>query len=263
MNINGGFALIRSTWASWLQHRGFFFLLAFLWMIPILTSLFIWIAAASDHSIQGLSQEEFIAYYLILALVNQLTYSQSNWTLGDTIRYGSFSGWLLRPIAPLFNLISTEVAGKVVYMTFSLPIVGLLSLILHPRLHTSYPQIGIFIVSVLLAWGLRFFWGFWMAELAFWSTRADSLLVVQDSLVFLLAGVIAPVFMLPEALSEITIYLPFWYMVGFPVEILVRGMPNSQLLQCMAIQTAWLGAAILSSWLFWKNGLKRYSAVGG
>ena len=35
--------------------------------------------------------------------------------------------------------------------------------------------------------------------LAFWATRADALLAVQDALTFLFAGVVAPVALLPEA----------------------------------------------------------------
>jgi len=42
MNHQGGWELIKNTWQSWLQHRGFFFLLAFGWMLPLLVYLFIW-----------------------------------------------------------------------------------------------------------------------------------------------------------------------------------------------------------------------------
>ena len=57
---------------------------------------------------------EFVAYYLLLILVNQVTLSQANWTLGEVIRSGGLSAWLLRPVSPLFNVLSSDVAGKVV-----------------------------------------------------------------------------------------------------------------------------------------------------
>ena len=77
-----------------------------------------------------------------------------------------------------------------------------------------------FIPALLLAWLLRFFWGYWLALLAFWATRADALLALQDTLVFLLAGQVAPVALLPGALQPAATRLPFRYMVGFPVEVL-------------------------------------------
>ena len=73
MNHRGGWALIKKTWLSWMQYRGFFFLLAFMWMIPPLIYLFVWSTAAGAGAIAGLTRGEFVAYYLALILVNQLT----------------------------------------------------------------------------------------------------------------------------------------------------------------------------------------------
>jgi ABC-2 type transport system permease protein len=263
MNVRGGWALMKGSWASWLQYRSFFFVLAFGWMIPPLVSYFIWAAAAGNGSIAGFNHGEFAAYYLILVLVNQLTYSQTNWTVGDTIRMGGLNSWLLRPLPSIYNVLSAEAAGKLVYMIFVVPVAALLALILHPELHAGAAQAGLFLISLLMAWGLRFLWGYALALLAFWTTRAEALLAVQDSLVFLLSGVIAPVALLPAGLQEAARLLPFRYMVGFPVEILVQNLPAGEILSGFLVQGAWLLVSILLAGVLWKNGLRRYNAVGG
>ncbi len=263
MNHRGGWALVQSTWYSWLQYRSFFFLLAFGWMIPPLIYLFVWSTAAGQGAIGGLNRGEFVAYYLALILVNQITYSQTNWTVGDVIRYGGLNPWLLRPIAPLYNVLSSEFAGKVVYMAFIIPVALILALILRPELHAGWEEILLFFLALILAWGLRFFWGYWLALLAFWATRADALLAVQDSLVFLLAGVVAPVPLLPAGMKTASIILPFRYMVGFPVEVLTGQLGPGDLALGFAVQAAWLAVALLLSHLVWRLGLRRYSAVGG
>lgn len=263
MNLRGALALIRSTWASWMQYRSFFFLLAFGWMIPPLVYLFVWSTAAGDKTIGGLTRGGFVAYYLVLIIVNQLTYSQTNWTVGDIIRTGQMSKLLLRPLHPIFDAFSQEIAGKVVYLALDIPVVILLGLILKPDLHPGLMEVAAFIPALLMAWLLRFFWGYALALLAFWATRSYSLLPLQDTLVFLFAGQVAPVALLPGVLQTVAVILPFRYMVGFPVEALTGQLDAVGLARGFAIQAAWLALALILSAITWKQGVKRYAAVGG
>ncbi len=264
MNIHrGGIALVKATWTSWLQHRGFFFILAFGWMIPPLIYLLVWSTAAADHPVGGMNRGQFVAYYLILILVNQLTYSQSNWTVGDLIRYGQMNFLLLRPLPPIYDTLSSEIAGKVVYLVFDVPIVIVLALVLRPEWHFTPGSVAAFIPALFLAWLLRFFWGYALALLAFWATRADALLGLQDTLIFLLAGQVAPVALLPGMLRLAAVALPFRYMVGFPVEVLMGQVTGSDMLSGFSIQIFWLIIALTLSALAWKLGSRRYAAVGG
>jgi ABC-2 type transport system permease protein len=245
MNLHGGIALIKSTWLSWMQHRSFFFLLAFGWMIPPLIYLFVWSTAAGGETIGGLTQDEFIAYYIILIVVNQLTYSQTNWTVGDEIRYGGMNAWLLRPMWPVFQTLSTEAAGKVVFLTFTIPVAMLLAFTLRPQVNFFAQNVLLFLPALVLAWALRFFWGYWIALLAFWATRADALLALQDSLIFLFGGLVAPTRLLPEGMRALATVLPFRYMVAFPVEVLTGQLPAAGIRYGFLIQAGWLAVALV------------------
>jgi ABC-2 type transport system permease protein len=246
-----------------MQHRSFFFLLAFMWMVPPLISLFIWSTAAGAETVGGLARGEFVAYYLVLILVNQLTYSQTNWTVGDIIRYGKMNSLLLRPMSPVYDALASEVAAKVVYMAFVIPMTVILALILRPELHITLQNGLAFVPALVMAWALRFCWGYWLALLAFWATRADALLALQDSLVFLLAGQVAPTALLPGLMRKAATVLPFRYMVGFPVEVLTGQLNAVELLAGFAFQAGWLLVALALFSILWRTGIKRYSAVGG
>jgi ABC-2 type transport system permease protein len=263
MNVRGCLALAKITASTWLVQRSFFFLLAFGWMISPLIYLFVWATAASGQSVGGFSQGEFVAYYLVLIATNQFTMTQANWTLGDLIREGLFNGVLLRPMAPFLDTLASELAGKAVFMLFVLPVVGLLALLMKPEFHLTMTAVILFIPALILAWLLRYIWGYSLALLAFWATRADGLLAVQDSLLFLLAGQVAPVMLLPGLIREVAVILPFRYMLGFPVEVLTTPMSHAALIQGFAIQAGWLMLAVFAARMIWRAGIQRYEAVGG
>ena len=166
-------------------------------------------------------------------------------------------------MSPIFNTVASELAGKVVMLSFVGPATLLFALWLRPQVSFTWQAVVLFVPALLLAWLLRFFWGYWLALLAFWSTRADALLSVQDALVFLLAGEVAPVALLPAPIQALAHLLPFWYMLGFPVEVLMGQLTAVELVRGFRLQLGWLLAALGLYQLVWRRGLRRYSAVGG
>jgi ABC-2 type transport system permease protein len=171
--------------------------------------------------------------------------------------------WLLKPLSPLYHVLASECAGKVVMMLFVIPATSMLALLLHPELSISLGQGALFFLAFGLAWALRFAWGYGLALLAFWTTRAEALLAVQDAFVFLLAGIVAPLPMLPDFMQGIAVILPFRYMVGFPVEILFHHLGGTDIVLGFAMQTAWLVLAVFLSRLMWWMGIRQYTAIGG
>jgi ABC-2 type transport system permease protein len=263
MNHRGGWALVKSTWLSWMQHRGFFYLVALSWMMPLLIYLFVWSAAAGEGTVAGLTRGDLAAYYVVLILVHQVTFSSTNWTVGDAIRYGRMNLLLLRPLSPLYDALASEVAIKVVFLTFVLPLVAVLALILRPGVEITGQNALAFVPALALAWALRFLWGYWLALLSFWAARADGLLAVQESLIFLLGGQVAPVALLPPVMRALAVALPFRSMVGFPAEVLTGQLDAAGLRTGLAIQAGWLLVAVVLFVALWRTGVRRYSAVGG
>jgi ABC-2 type transport system permease protein len=263
LNLQGGWALVESTWSSWMQHRGFFYLVAFSWMIPLLIYLFVWSTAAGEGGVAGFTRGQLVAYYVVLILVNQFTFCTNNWTVGDAIRYGRMNVLLLRPMSPVYDALASEVAVKVVFMTFAIPLAAILALVLRPELHLTLRDGLAFLPALALAWALRFLWGYWLALLSFWTTRADALLSLQESLIFLLGGQVAPVALLPDRMQQVAMIFPFRYMVAFPVEILTGQLSRAERWTGFAFQAGWLFVALALFLVVWRAGLKRYSAVGG
>ncbi|MBN1666487.1 MAG: ABC-2 family transporter protein, partial [Anaerolineales bacterium] len=103
----------------------------------------------------------------------------------------------------------------------------------------------------------------WLALLAFWATRASALLALQDTLIFLVGGQVAPLVLLPDWMQSLAVALPFRYMVSFPVEVLTGQLAGPQLAWGFALQAAWLLVATGLYAGLWRSGLRHYAAVGG
>ena len=263
MNLRGGWALVRKSLFRYMAGRGFFWTLALGWMMGPLVYMFVWTTAARQGAAGGFARGDFVLYYLCLILVNQFTYPVSNWTVGDIIRVGGFSAWLLRPLPPIYEAIATDVATKMVCMPFSLAVVAVLGLVLRPTFVFSWPAALAFVLALLLALALRFTLAYVLALVALWSQRADALLGLNDTFLFLLGGQVAPTALLPGVLHGIATVLPYRYMIGFPIELLMGRLSRAEMVAGFAWQVGWLAAAVLLHQFVWRRGIRRYAAVGG
>jgi ABC-2 type transport system permease protein len=115
----------------------------------------------------------------------------------------------------------------------------------------------------VLGAALRFLLSYSCGLLAFWVTKVAAVYGVIDVISLFLSGRIAPLEMLPPQLREWSEWLPFRYMISFPIEIATGAVRAEELVRGFAIAAGWLFvlAAVLQ-WL-WKAGMKKNQAVGG
>lgn len=263
MNLPGGLALVRKSLFSYTASTGFFWTLSLGWMMGPLVYLFAWLVVAGDGSVGGFNQGDFILYYILLILVNQLTYPCSHWTIGDSIQSGALSNWLLRPLPLIYEAIATDAALKIVCLPFVLAVTALLAFVLNPPGWPAADKLPIFILLVGGAQVLRFMFAYVLSLFAMWTQKISALLAVNDTLLFLLAGQVVPVPLLPGLLQSIAIFLPFRYMLGFPIEYLLGTLTPDQLTLGVAAGSGWIIIVFIAHKVVFARGIKKYTAVGG
>lgn len=261
--MRGGIALIRKSLFSYMASRGFFWTLAVSWMMGPLVFMFVWIAASGSGNVGGFTRSDFVFYYLNLILVNQLSYPSSHWIIGENIQIGTMSAWLMRPLPVIYEAIASDVALKMVCMPVAIVFVVILAVFLGFGNGLISVNVFVFIAALLMACVLRFLAAYVISLLAFWTEKIDSLLAVNDTLVFLLAGQVAPTMLLPGILGTASALLPFRYMLGFPVEILTGMLSAGEIVRGFIIQAAWLAIIVVLQKVVYNRGIKRYTAIGG
>lgn len=252
----------RHSLLGMLAYRGFFYSLALQWFIPPLIAMFAWIAVLKSSG-QTAKLDWLIANYLVTMIVNQFTYSYEFWTTGMQIRNGSYSRNLILPYHPLLQSLAENFGSKMLFMVMNVPLVLLLWLIFQPHVDWSAANVVYFMVSLVLASLTRFLMGLTIACTAFWISRSDALLVLNDSLLFLLGGQAAPIAFLPEFLRGAAQFLPFYMVLGLPATLLLTPITLAEALHFILWQCVWLTVFLAAGVMAWKFGVRKYQATGG
>ena len=79
----------------------------------------------------------------------------------------------------------------------------------------------------------------------------------------LLSGYLLPVELFPGWVKTLTYALPFRYMLGFPVEILIGAATRADIARGLLVQWAYCGACFVLAMAVWRAGVRRFSAFGG
>jgi ABC-2 type transport system permease protein len=102
-----------------------------------------------------------------------------------------------------------------------------------------------------------------IGALAFWVESSGALFEVWLGLFGVFSGYLVPLELFPRWLETTARFLPFRYMLAFPVEMVIGLTPRAAALRELAIQWAFVVLLALAARLAWRLGLRRFAAFGG
>jgi ABC-2 type transport system permease protein len=226
--------------------------------------LVVWsaVSRSSGGSVGGYGTAEFAAYFIVLMLVNHVTYTWIMYEYEYRVRHGSLSFALLRPVHPIHADLADNISSKVITLPLILAAAAVLGLLFRPAFHIVPWAAAAFLPALLLAFIVRFLMEWTLALAAFWTTRVGAINQTYFVAMLFLSGQMAPLTLLPRPLQAIAAVLPFRWTTSFPVELLLGRIGYTQALIGMAVQLAWLGLWIVLLRLVWRAGVRVYGAVG-
>jgi ABC-2 type transport system permease protein len=250
--------------ATMLQYRASLMIWLIGNVLEPLIYLVVWstVARSTGGPVGGYGARDFAAYYIVLMLVNQMTFTWVMYEFDYRIREGTFSADLLHPIHPIHADIAENLSSKAVSLPFMIAAAAGLTALFHPVFKLTPLAAAAFVPALVLAFLVRFLVDWTVALAAFWTTRVTAINQIHYMAVLFFSGQIAPLTVLPRPLQIAANVLPFRWTVGFPVELLLGRLSAAQVWTGFAVQAAWLLAAALLVKFAWRASVKRYSAVG-
>jgi ABC-2 type transport system permease protein len=254
----------KTTFATMLQYRAALAIWLIGHVLEPLIFLVVWstVSASSGGTVGGYTSGDFAAYFILLMLVNHLTYTWIMYEYEYRIRHGSLSFALLRPVHPIHADIADNLTSKVISFPGMLLMALLLALIFRPEFHFLPWAVVAFIPALLLAFVLRFLVEWTLALAAFWTTRVSALNQMYFVALLFLSGQIAPISLLPPPIQTAATVLPFRWMIAFPLDLLLGRLTPLEALTGFAAQAGWLMLSLVLVRLVWRAGARVYSAVG-
>src|SRR5215470_1289387 len=234
----------------------------FVWMLTTtmpLVMLALWTAAAREGAFGRFGQAEFVAYYLAALIVRTVTSSWVVWQMNEDIRLGTLSMRLLRPVHPIVSYSAEHLAAIPLRSAIALPAALLLLLTVGGR-HIASDPVVIAVIPVVLvaAWLITFLAGVAIGSMAMITKRSLGVWQIWIGLFAVLSGYLVPLELLPRWLSFGSEFLPFRYMLGFPVEVLIGMTDRAATLRGLEAQLTMCAALFVLVAVTWRAGLKRF-----
>ena len=257
-------ALSRVAVAMQIQYRAS----GVIWMLGSIIEptiyLIVWstVAQSRGGEVGGFEPRDLAAYYIALMVVNHLTFTWIMHEFQYRIQTGHFSVVLLRPVHPIHGDVADNVAYKAVQLVVMLPAAVLLALAFEPRFEAGAASLLLFVPALLLAFAVRFLVEWALACAAFWTTRVNAINQIYFAVLMFFAGRIAPISLLPGWLHDVTVLLPFYWMVAFPVEVLLGRVAPADAVEGFGVQLLWLAFAATVLHFVWRGAVRRFTAVG-
>ncbi|MGE7433020.1 MULTISPECIES: ABC-2 family transporter protein [Kitasatospora] len=225
--------------------------------------LAVWHTAAGGGQLGGFSGGDFAAYYLLVMLVNHVSYTWFFMVMDRRVREGGFSALLLRPVHPLHGDIAENLTFKAITAVAVVPMAVLLCLTMEVRFRLGVLDLTLAAPSVLTGAVLRMSLEWTLSLAALWTTRVESFGRVYGFVSHFLGGFAAPLTALPAALHATASWTPFPWMVAFPVELAMGRHPAAEAVRGLLVQAGWLVASLVLLRTVWRRALRRHTAVGG
>ncbi len=254
----------RTTLATMFAYRASLLIWMMGQVLEPLVYLIVWsvVSNTSGGSVGSYTTSQFAAYFILLMLINQVTYTWVMYEFEYRIREGSLSYALLKPVHPIHSDIADNISSKLI-TTPSMVLVAIgLAAAFHPSLSPAPWAIVLFFPVILLAFAVRFLLEWTLAQSAFWTTRVGAVNQTYFIFMLFLSGQFAPLSLLPVPVQVVANILPFRWLIGFPIDLLSGRLALIDALIGLGAQAAWLIISYILFRTVWRAGVKVYSAVG-
>ncbi len=234
-------------------------------IIVLLLLYYVWLTlSAGNGQFAGLSAQELTTYVFLASILRRLLFGGDSRQVSQDINEGRFSLYLTRPINHFVFNYFEELAERVIQVVMSIIEAIVIGLILHINFftQTEIVTLTLFVCSAFLAHILFYIMTYAMSLISFWSRESAGPRYLFDWFLDFAAGSYFPLHILTGIFWQITLFLPFMYLVYAPIMMYLGRLTTEQSVRVLFIQIMSIVFFGFITHIVWGKGLKRYSGDG-
>jgi ABC-2 type transport system permease protein len=255
------FTIFRLAVARTLVYRGASIVFLLMSFANTFLNISIWAVAYKNPNFKSsIGFPAFITYFLLALLFVQLANSFTAGVIAEEhIKRGELSIYLLKPFPYFLYMMLLEIPWRLQQFILSLPAVFVLWYLFKDIIRLSPVHIvfafGIIILSYLLSFLIQIIF----AMFTFWLGDFHGTGSLLEIMWILFSGIGVPIFFFPPLLLKISFFLPFQYLVYFPVGVASNRLDFPTTVIGISVICTWMLLLFFFSQKIWHTGLKRFT----
>lgn len=257
--------VFKTSWQEILTYRFNFLMGRLRSIIFLLLLYYVWLGlAAKSGNFAGYTSIELATYVFGASILKSSILGRHIDRTAQEINSGMFSKYLCMPINFPAFVFSRELAERAVYFLSSIFEVTIFALILKADLlFQSAPKtLLFFVIAIILADMLYFILSFLVNLMAFWSREAGGPLFLFQWILEFTSGEFYPLDIVSPGLFSFFVFLPFVYIIFYPMMIYLGKLSEPQIFKIFALQIFWIIVLAILAKTMWQKGLRKYSGEG-
>jgi len=242
---------------------------SFLWFVlsvfNTLSILLLWNAAFFSGGVKDISltitSVQTYYVFLLLASASFLSYIEEEVANRD-IQEGNLVNYLLKPFPYLHMKFLHELSWRLQQGVWTLLVIGIAFVFFHIHGAVLSPlQAVLAVVVCMLALCISFLLKIVMGMSAFWLTDSRVIFEAGEFVFAVFAGSLMPLDFFPPLIRQISLMMPFAYVLYVPIKALQGALPPQELLKMIGIQCLWVLLFSGMYMVIWKRGVKGFTGV--
>ncbi len=253
-----------------LAYKGAIFLWFLGGIIDATVMCLLWHAVytfSPESVIGGFTYPQMMMYVLLIAVVNEVIYSDTISTIDQDVRHGLIGMRLMKPInyrAQLgFSSFGNCLARMAVIGVPMVTAAALVSVFGFGFTGIEWYNVLLFIPAVLIAALMNDTLGFLFGQLAFRTQAMFGVNSIMSVVVGFLSGQFVPITLFPQWAQTALSFTPFPTILSFPVRLFMGVLPWQEVLLGFGISILWLIVLNVLGELLYKGSVRHVVVFGG